>query len=34
MEKTFNPKNIEQKLYEHWEKSGYFKPSGDKDHIV
>ena len=31
MEKTFNPKNIEQKLYEHWEKSGYFKPSGDKD---
>ncbi len=26
----YNPKDFEYKLYEHWEKSGYFKPSGDK----
>ncbi|MCR3755567.1 MAG: valine--tRNA ligase [Sodalis sp. Psp] len=29
MEKIYNPKNIEQPLYEHWEQQGYFKPSGD-----
>ncbi|MGV3345928.1 valine--tRNA ligase [Enterobacteriaceae bacterium LUAb1] len=29
MEKTYNPQDIEQSLYEHWEKQGYFKPSGD-----
>lgn len=29
MEKTYNPKEIEQSLYAHWEKAGYFKPSGD-----
>lgn len=29
MEKTYNPQNIEQPLYEHWEKQGYFKPNGD-----
>ena len=25
MEKTYNPQDIEQPLYEHWEKQGYFK---------
>lgn len=29
MEKTYNPKDIEQSLYQHWEEQGYFKPSGD-----
>lgn len=29
MEKTYNPQDIEQPLYEHWEEQGYFKPSGD-----
>ncbi|MTD27823.1 valine--tRNA ligase [Erwinia sorbitola] len=29
MEKTYNPQDIEQPLYEHWEKQGYFKPNGD-----
>ncbi|WP_395479907.1 valine--tRNA ligase [Candidatus Curculioniphilus buchneri] len=27
MEKTYNPKDIEQSLYAHWEKQGYFKPN-------
>jgi valyl-tRNA synthetase len=27
MDKTYNPQDIEQPLYEHWEKHGYFKPS-------
>ncbi len=26
----FNPKDFEDKLYENWEKKGYFKPSNDK----
>ena len=26
----FDPKNFEEKIYEKWEKSGYFKPSDDK----
>ncbi len=26
----FNPKDFEGRLYEEWEKNGYFKPSGDK----
>ncbi|XOD70446.1 MAG: valine--tRNA ligase [Sodalis sp. (in: enterobacteria)] len=26
MDKTYNPQNIEQPLYKHWEKQGYFKP--------
>ena len=26
----FNPKDFEDRLYEEWEKKGYFKPSGDK----
>ncbi|OON39151.1 valine--tRNA ligase [Izhakiella australiensis] len=29
MEKTYNPQDIEQPLYEHWEKQGYFKPNSD-----
>ena len=29
MEKTYNPQEIEQPLYEHWEQQGYFKPNGD-----
>lgn len=29
MDKTYNPQEIEQPLYEHWEKQGYFKPNGD-----
>ncbi|XBS70082.1 valine--tRNA ligase [Acerihabitans sp. KWT182] len=29
MEKTYNPHDIEQPLYEHWEKQGYFKPNND-----
>ncbi|MFP1727213.1 valine--tRNA ligase [Lonsdalea quercina] len=31
MEKTYNPHDIEQPLYEHWEKQGYFKPNGDTE---
>lgn len=27
MEKIYNPKNIEESLYNFWEKSGYFKPN-------
>ena len=30
LEEKFNPKNFEDRLYEEWEKKGYFKPSGDK----
>ena len=26
----YNPKEFEEKLYEQWEKNGYFKPSMDK----
>ncbi|MCX8961994.1 valine--tRNA ligase [Erwinia psidii] len=29
MEKTYNPQDIEQPLYEHWERQGWFKPNGD-----
>ncbi|WP_225639264.1 valine--tRNA ligase [Candidatus Profftia sp. (ex Adelges kitamiensis)] len=29
MEKIYNPQNIEQTLYQRWEKKGYFKPHGD-----
>ena len=28
MDKTFNPKDIEQQRYAHWESKGYFKASG------
>ncbi len=30
MNDKYNPKDFEEKLYEHWEKEGYFKPNGDK----
>ena len=30
LEGKFNPKDFEEKLYENWEKKGYFKPSDDK----
>ena len=29
LDKTYNPAEIEQSLYTHWEKSGYFRPNGD-----
>jgi valyl-tRNA synthetase len=29
MDKTFNPQDIEQKRYQHWEQKGYFKASGE-----
>ncbi|RLR18073.1 valine--tRNA ligase [Sodalis-like symbiont of Bactericera trigonica] len=29
MDKTYNPKDIEQPQYEHWEQQGYFKPNND-----
>ena len=27
---TYNPQEIEQPIYKHWEECGYFKPNGDK----
>ncbi len=30
LENKYNPKDFEDKLYEEWEKKGYFKPSMDK----
>ena len=27
MNDKYNPKDFEEKLYEEWEKKGYFKPS-------
>ena len=30
LNETYNPKDFESKLYEKWEKNGYFKPNGDK----
>lgn len=30
LDKTYSPKEIEQELYQHWEKQGYFKPNGKK----
>lgn len=29
MEKTYNPQNIEQGIYQKWEENGHFKPSGE-----
>jgi valyl-tRNA synthetase len=29
MDKTFNPRNIERDMYQRWEDSGQFKPSGE-----
>ena len=31
MDKTYNPSDIEQSLYQDWENKGYFKPSGKGD---
>ena len=31
MEKTFDSKAIEQRIYQNWEAKGYFKPNGNKD---
>ena len=31
MDKTYNPQDIEQSLYQDWEEKGYFKPSGKGD---
>ncbi len=30
MEKKYNPKDFEEKLYKQWEEKGYFKPNKDK----
>ena len=30
LKEKYNPKEFEEKLYEHWEEKGYFKPSMDK----
>ncbi len=30
LEGSFNPKEFEDRIYENWEKKGYFKPSDDK----
>ena len=30
MQKKYNPKDFEEKLYQEWEEKGYFKPSMDK----
>lgn len=30
MEKTFDPKSIEQSCYQHWEAQNYFSPNGNK----
>ncbi len=29
LDTAYDPKQIEQKLYDHWENQGYFKPNGD-----
>lgn len=29
MDKTYNPQDIEQRWYQHWEDQGYFKPAGE-----
>ncbi|GFN46171.1 valine--tRNA ligase [Candidatus Regiella insecticola] len=31
LDTIYNPQKIEQPLYQHWEKQGYFKPNGDKN---
>ncbi len=31
MNKTYQPKEIEQRVYERWEENGYFAPQGDGD---
>ena len=29
LDTAYDPKQIEQKLYDHWENQGYFKPNGN-----
>ena len=29
MDKSYQPKNIEQRIYDHWEKENYFIPQGN-----
>ena len=31
MDKTYNPQDIEQRWYKHWETQGYFQPTGEGD---
>ena len=31
LQDKFSPKDFEERIYKEWEKSGYFKPSGDKN---
>jgi valyl-tRNA synthetase len=31
MDKTYNPEDIETRLYEYWEENGFFAPSGEGD---
>ncbi len=31
LEKAYNPAELEQGMYQHWEQSGYFKPNYDKE---
>ena len=31
LEKAYNPKDFEDRLYTRWETEGYFKPSSDED---
>ncbi|PWQ94921.1 valine--tRNA ligase [Leucothrix pacifica] len=31
MDKTYNPQDIEQRWYQHWESQGYFQPAGEGD---
>lgn len=31
LDKTYNPKDFEDRLYKFWEEKGYFKPAGDDD---
>ncbi len=30
LDKTYNPKDFEDRLYKFWEEKGYFKPAGDE----
>ena len=34
MDKTYNPKTIEKRIYKSWEDAGYFAPSKKGDSIV
>ena len=34
LEKAYNPQDFEDRLYEQWEKQGYFKPKTDADSPV